>query len=209
MSRLLLALLLCSGTALAQAPDEDDIDPMPPPPPQYIPMPVTPQPMQPPPQVMYQYQAPPAPVSRVDVGLRAGAAARSLYDVGFGGLQLGLDIGKEGPHGAWSFTMDLLLGRSSEGLTTGHGQLGFLGEAKLGRLRVGGGARIGVFGVQRITNAQFMSLLTFGPRFVMSYDLVQFGNGGAFLLGADLGFDLVLADNPLMFDGNLFLGFRL
>ncbi len=210
--------LLFAATASAQAPaptepDEDDIPPALPVAPQ---QPAAPPQQQLPPPVMVPIvapeMAPPGePVrgpSRGVLKLMLGGGARSLYTVPFGGADVSFAAGREGPRGEWTFTFDVFAGASSEKLPTTHVRVGFIGAGKMDRLRVGGGARTGLFIIRRITSGDAMAVFTFGPVLNLTYDLVPFQSGGAFLIGGDLGVDAVFFAGTAMFDGSLYFGFR-
>ena len=192
------AVVLCAlslaGAARAQEMIEIPYEGAPPPPPAVTEPPPAP--------------APPRSPGLTVTRLLVRPGMRTLYRTPFAGVTLGAELGNEGPRGAWYFTADLLLGASFEGLATFHPRLGFYGEAKLDRIRLGAGARMGVFVIRRATSGKIMEVITWGPRLGASIDLYRFAGGTVLLASADLSVEAAfVADTPL-FGAELGVGLR-
>jgi hypothetical protein len=74
-------------------------------------------------------------------------------------------------------TLDVARGATDFGLSTTNVNAGYLVSLRTHRLRLGGGPRVGWFGVQRFTTGDSMAALGAGLLVRISLDLLQFDEG--------------------------------
>jgi hypothetical protein len=192
---LVLPPLLASPRAFAQ-PTEPPADPSTP---TSTPTPTPPSP--PPPD------APPAPVSpledlpdlarptpvppprhqtRIFGSIEGAYSYQSLYGIPINGFDITGLIG--GDFGSWGLggELEVVPGRTDGGLAAYTVTVGFLAEAHFDRLRFGGGIRVGVLNINRVTTGGSIGSASIGLVGRISYDLLRFdneGNGAFFVVG--------------------------
>lgn len=206
-----LSGLFATSSARAQAADSPppaaDI-PAPPPADTPAPPPAFPPPV----MVTYPYVPPPPEPPPRPRGFSfkgyAGGAYRRIYDVNVGAAELGLAFGAQrGIYG----DINMIAGKTEHGLTFLSWRSMVTGEARLGIVRLGGGAGFSVIGVKRITTGSLilgagLALSLFG-----SVDLVQRG-GHALYLGLRMNFDWLPQSggdpDGALFGPSLLVGYR-
>jgi len=146
-----------------------------------------------------QPRARPHPFLSVD----GGYTLQSLYGVPMTSADIAVAVGRASGDFAFGAILEVMPGATEDGLSTIGGTVGALFEGRLGRVRLGGGARIGGFNVQRVTTGSGMFSLAIGAYSRVSYDVLAFddarnhalfvivkGSGdvvGGAILGASLG----------------------
>ncbi len=94
----------------------------------------------------------PAPKSRFFLSVAGGYAYQNLYGVSIGGGDIDVALGAESAQLTIGTDIEAIAGSTEYGLATTELTLGLLLEAHFDRFRVGGGARLGAFNVERATD---------------------------------------------------------
>ena len=117
----------------------------------------------------------------------------SLYDVSMNGGTIGGLLGAD--FGRWTVggRLEGTPMRTEGGLTSFAIFFGPETEVRFGRLRVGGGLRVGILTVDRVTTSSTMAQMTLGLEARLSVDLIRFDDDGhgAFFLVANSSTDIV------------------
>ena len=136
--------------------------------------------------------------------LSLGGALRTLYQTPVGGGELNLAIGGERDVVAGYFTISTFVGATPLRLLTAQFQFGGLVQARLGRVRVGGGISIGAMVVRRVTTEDLIDSFVAGVFAQASVDLVT--QPQPIFLVLRLGADTLWPS--FVFDGFLGVGTR-
>lgn len=133
-------------------------------------------------------QEEPAPVparpDRVFFSLDGGYAYQNLYSTGINAIDFSAVFGGQlSTAFAMAAIAELDRGWTEYGLTTTTLNLGPLFEGHVGRFRFGGGPRLGMLIIDRVTDSNSLSSTSAGLFVRASLDLVTFNEGrGAFFL---------------------------
>jgi hypothetical protein len=117
--------------------------------------------------------------------LAGGYAYQTLYGVTMTGGVLDVAAGLRVGNFAYCGEAELLVGSTRFGLRTTAANLGFLIDGRIGLVRLGGGARVGVFDVIRVTPGNPLFAFTAGVYVRGAVDVIRFGSdpdgGGIFV----------------------------
>ena len=117
------------------------------------------------------------------MSLGAGFVAQKLYGVSMDGAGLEALIGGSIQNITIAADVEEISGSTEYGLKTNTFSIGLLLEGDFDRFRVGGGARLGVFSLNRATTGNNLDGSTEGIFVRLSFDVYQFneGRGGIYL----------------------------
>lgn len=132
------------------------------------------------------------PANAFELSLGAGFAAQKLYGVSMDGVGLEALIGGNVQNITIAADVEEIGGSTEYGLKTNTFSIGLLLEGDFDRFRVGGGARLGLFSVDRATMGSNLDGSTVGIFVRLSFDVYQFNEGrGAIYLAAKGSVDSV------------------
>jgi hypothetical protein len=139
---------------------------------------------------VYRLPPPPPPLRRdgprVAGALEGGYTLQNLYGFAINGAAFEGNVVAD--FGSWSFggMLDVVEARTDLGLGSFAIRAGPIVEARSGRLRLGGGFRVGGLDIRRATNDSVMYAASLGVFVRVSVDLFQFeeeGRGAIYLVG--------------------------
>jgi hypothetical protein len=113
----------------------------------------------------------PAPKSRFFLSVAGGYAYQNLYGVSIGGGDIDVVLGAESAQLTIGADIEAVGGSTEYGLATTELTFGLLLEAHFDRFRVGGGARLGAFNVERATDTGGLFASSEGVYARASFDL--------------------------------------
>jgi hypothetical protein len=116
----------------------------------------------------------PAPRSRFVVSLGGGYSYQSLYGVPIQGVDLEAVLGADSGDLTVGADIEGIVGSTEYGLSTSAMTVGILAEGHVGRLRIGGGVRLGVYNVNRATDSGSLFASSEGLYARASVDLFSF-----------------------------------
>ncbi len=118
--------------------------------------------------------------SELVLWLEGGYAGQTLYGVPAAGFDASVALGARKGILEGGAVADFLHAETAYGVSSTAATVGLFAQVCiLGRLRLGGGARLGVFDVARITNGGSLGSGSAGVFGRLSFDLVPFGTDGA------------------------------
>jgi hypothetical protein len=124
----------------------------------------------------------------------SGSTLLTPFSIGFAyrnvsGISVMGGEGSAGVGGAWAILslygrLSFFYGSTSNGITIYHVKPGFMAEARVNRVHLGGGAQLGFMGANGVTSTRPLRSFTFGLCANVSLDLYQWSKASAWTIDA-------------------------
>jgi hypothetical protein len=125
------------------------------------------------------------PAKRVLFAAEGSYTAATVFGVPITGADVSAMLGAQGPTIAYGLILDLFSGSTEGGLSAIATDAGPFAEGRFGRLRLGGGLRVGLFNANRVTSSAALLTLSAGIFARATVDIIDFdrtGNGAFYLV---------------------------